>query len=356
MTDGKPANHRAASVGIAQTLPERLPWPDLARGICVILVVAMHIYEVHYTAWLADAPLSKAWDIVVSAAQPIRMPLFFLISGYLCANSIYRPWRAVMRKRIFSIVYLYYVWLGLYAFVAFGETLAQEVAFTPEAFIRQLFWPSTSLWYLYGLVAYFLIARATSRIPPWALILITAVISVAGTTAFDGTLQYLSRCLFFFVIGCRWPQIVRTITINAHWRTATAALAGYAVACIFALWAGQKTLGVAMVTSIVGLYLALQLATLIGPHKISKPFQFIGRNTLAIFVLHPILLKTINLIFEANPSIVSWIRAQTLIAASYPLMLTASLVTLCLLIEKGATTCHAAFLFRMPQHPTTQLK
>lgn len=327
---------------------KRLPWPDFARGICVILVVAMHIYEVHYTAWLSEAPASKAWDLVVSVAQPIRMPLFFLISGYLCATSICRPWTDVVRKRVVSIAYLYYLWLGIYAITSLAEASARGTLFSPESFLRQVFWPSTSLWYLYGLVLYFLIARITRRVPLWILLLTATLISVAGTSFLEGTTQYISRSLVFFIIGCRWPEVVRRFTTKARWSTTILTGIAYAAVCALALWAGQKTLGVLMASSLVGIYMALQISTLLAHRRIGQPIQFLGRNTLAIFVLHPIILKALNLLFEKNPIIQEWILGSPLVAVSYPLVVTTGVVFLCLLIEKTSRLCHGNFLFQMP--------
>lgn len=338
----------ATPAQLAYASSKRLPWPDFARGICVILVVAMHIYEVHYTAWLSEAPASRAWDIVVSVAQPIRMPLFFLISGYLCATSICRPWKEVVRKRVVSIAYLYYVWLGIYAITSLAETSARGTSFIPESFLRQVFWPGTSLWYLYGLVLYFLIARITSRVPLWMVLLTATLISVAGTTFLEGTTQYISRSLVFFIIGCRWPEIVRKFTTHARWLTAIIAGIAYATTCILALWAGQKTLGVLMATSLVGIYMALQISTLIAHRRPGQPIQFLGQNTLAIFVLHPIILKALNLLFEKAPKIQEWILGTPLVATFYPLIATTGVVLLCLLIEKTSRLCHGNFLFQMP--------
>ena len=62
---------------------------------------------------LRSLGLIDAWDWVDDTLKPLRMTLFFLLSGIFASSSIDRPWRSVFRKRVGSPYYLYVVWLLL---------------------------------------------------------------------------------------------------------------------------------------------------------------------------------------------------------------------------------------------------
>ena len=64
-----------------------MAWVDIAKGICIILVVMMHT-----TFGLERATGSVSWmQAVVEFAKPFRMPDFFLISDLFLSATIDRP-------------------------------------------------------------------------------------------------------------------------------------------------------------------------------------------------------------------------------------------------------------------------
>src|ERR1043166_6815366 len=73
----------------------RLDWVDVAKGICIVLVVMMHsTFGVERTIGT-----STSLHGFIDWARPFRMPDFFLISGLFLAARIDRPWRAYLDTR-----------------------------------------------------------------------------------------------------------------------------------------------------------------------------------------------------------------------------------------------------------------
>ena len=70
-----------------------LLWPDVAKGICILLVVLHHIagkqYGIVVPAGLGQA--EDAWLWITAALKPIRMPLYFVVSGLVATSSVARP-------------------------------------------------------------------------------------------------------------------------------------------------------------------------------------------------------------------------------------------------------------------------
>ena len=65
---------------------ERLAWPDLARGACMVLVVLLHSDHAVRHIGENDEHLHLLNELLV----PLRQPLFFLISGMLGAGILSR--------------------------------------------------------------------------------------------------------------------------------------------------------------------------------------------------------------------------------------------------------------------------
>lgn len=90
----------------------RLAWADTAKGLLIILVVFWHVVLKSYLTidWRIGLPIPGAWGLISDLAYPVRMPLFFLISGCFAANAVARPWAAVLRGRVLRFLYLYLLW------------------------------------------------------------------------------------------------------------------------------------------------------------------------------------------------------------------------------------------------------
>ncbi|WP_420144382.1 acyltransferase family protein [Sphingobium sp.] len=83
------------------TSRERLDWPDLAKAICILLVVMMHCEGGYDLAgWQHQPMLKSIWHGLNEGIRPIRMPLFFLISGLLASGSILHPSDQTTRNRL----------------------------------------------------------------------------------------------------------------------------------------------------------------------------------------------------------------------------------------------------------------
>ena len=65
----------------------RVGWPDVAKGVCIILVVLWHVVTKHAIAVAGAGPVTDAWATLNAQLLPLRMPLFFLISGMFAAVS-----------------------------------------------------------------------------------------------------------------------------------------------------------------------------------------------------------------------------------------------------------------------------
>ncbi|OLT10608.1 hypothetical protein BJF78_28625 [Pseudonocardia sp. CNS-139] len=173
--------------------------------------------------------------------------------------------------------------------VAPGDAAAAARAGLVEALTA-----SSELWYFLALALYFPLARLTRRVPPAVQLGVAAVAFVltAGGVVRTGSwgADHVLQLYVFFLAGL-------------HLRPAVLARARRASAgrCLLlaVLWAGLAALIrfgtssgslVFVVLPPVGVLLVIELAALLGERGWLRGLRRIGRATLPVYVLHPLLL------------------------------------------------------------------
>jgi hypothetical protein len=128
---------------------EREAWADVAKGACIVLVVLWHVITKHYLLvdWRLPVPIPGVWGTLGELFLPLRMPLFFTVSGVFAAPAVARPWRAVALSRVAGPYYLYGLWLMVHTLVLTATpgfpTLYAE---TVPQLLAQLTVTPTDLW------------------------------------------------------------------------------------------------------------------------------------------------------------------------------------------------------------------
>jgi uncharacterized membrane protein YcfT len=177
-------------------MSERVDWVDVAKGICIIMVVMMHS-----TLGVEKAAEAPGWmGLVVEFARPFRMPDFFLIAGLFLASRIDAPWRLYLDRKVLHFVYFYALWLTIqFAFKAPGiyselgpEGLGREYL---TAFIE----PWGTLWFIYHLALFFVVTRVLKNVP-WLIVWLgAAALEITpintGSVLID---EFASRFVYFY--------------------------------------------------------------------------------------------------------------------------------------------------------------
>src|SRR5262252_7383604 len=142
---------------------ERVDWVDYAKGFCIVMVVMMHS-----TLGVEAALGHEGWlHHAVAFAKPFRMPDFFLISGLFLARVISRDWRTYLDRKVVHFAYFYVLWVTLQFAVKAPHFAAQHgwlgvLWLYAESFIE----PFGILWFIYLLPIFFVVTKATRRVPP----------------------------------------------------------------------------------------------------------------------------------------------------------------------------------------------
>jgi uncharacterized membrane protein YcfT len=184
----------------------RIPWVDVAKGICIILVVMMHS-----TLGVYDRLGAGFMDWPVAFAKPFRMPDFFLLSGLFLAATINRPRDLYFDRKVVHFAYFYVLWfaiqMGLKMPVHIGEFgFAGALQQAALDFVN----PHSTLWFIYMLPVFFLLCRALRSVPHVVVFALAAIAHIlpvnTGVVLID---QTATQFVYFFAGYAFAPLIFR---------------------------------------------------------------------------------------------------------------------------------------------------
>ncbi len=352
----------AASTTTAAEPRPRLVWADAAKGLCILLVVLHHSTVKHLPSVLPAelSAVGDAWLALTAALKPIRMPLFFLLSGLFAAGALRRPWAQVLTARVLTPYWVYAVWLGVIAVVFTVErTMVTNRTQGVGDLLGDLVFASTGVWFLYALAVYFLLAKTLLR---WDLRWVVAgsaalAISVSALPIAAANREAVLVHFVYFLLGARLPELVHQM---ASWRAVPMSAL---VACYAAAAAGSAALGVPLsvevtALSLLGLPLAVRVARATAAlTRVGSVLAALGRRTLPVYVLHMPLLAVVHHVPGPAAALDALVAPAGstgpvlggLAVAGYPLLVTALVTAASLGLHRLLVGLGLASLFTLPE-------
>lgn len=327
----------------------RFEWADSARGLSVTLIVVLHLWSIHLTYWIADAAVMRVLVDVIEWTMPLRIPLFFFVSGFLASRSLTKPWRSAWRGRVFSILYLYVGWVAFTAAFFWIENRAyDQPTENPLITIAQnLVSPQTHLWYLWALILMFMVVWATRRVPGWIMVAAAAAVSVAAPFVLVHPYLQVGSAVVFYVAGARFPSITSWLTSHRRmWIFAGAA----AVYIVSMLLGPTEPYGLSdPLTSAVGVIAMIAFLAAVSNHRWTRVLKTVGRNTLPVFILNPFVFILLNDLLVSNPNLAAWLSDHPRGAAVYTAIVIVTTIGASIAIKLGADRIGLKWLFSMPE-------
>ena len=174
----------------------RVNWVDYAKGICIVLVVAMH----------STLGVEKAAGEVsalhgfIDWAKPFRMPDFFMISGLFLASRINKPWRIFLDTKFVHFAYFYVLWMSI-QFLTKGHDIYQTsgAAGLLQDYALGFVEPYGTLWFIYILAIFFVVTKALVKASPLYVFVVAALLEIAPIeTGFLLIDEFAARYVYFF--------------------------------------------------------------------------------------------------------------------------------------------------------------
>lgn len=273
----------------------RMAWADVARGGAMILVVLAHALQL-----MAAYGWENGWlDTANLYLTALRMPLFFLVSGLFAVRAIQRSWRGLFASRLALLLYMYALWMVVrtvwFTFVPWPLDSLEPWLSLLVAPV----WPSNGLWFLYALMLYLVLGKLTARLAP-AIVLVPlaalAVVAASGVIPdLGGAWSSIALYAFFFVLGARLPGVWTAVADRANVWWLIVGLAAIAASVLgFGLVPDALRGAARVVLSIVCVAGCLVVAALlVRVRPVAAPLRYVGERTLAIYVVHTMLLAAL---------------------------------------------------------------
>jgi uncharacterized membrane protein YcfT len=290
------------STVIARSTPSRVDWVDYAKGICIIMVVMMHsVLGVELAAGKTGF-----MHVLVAFAKPFRMPDFFLISGLFLPLVINRDWRTYLDRKVVHFAYFYVLWVTIqFGFKA--PAFAAETSWSHAGFLylESFIEPFGTLWFIYLLPIFFVVTKATQRMPPLAIWSIAALLETAhivtGWTVID---EFCARFVYFYS-GYLFADTVFALSdrARAHPRLALAALALWAIIDGGLVMAGLSEWPlISLILGLAGACAIVTCATLLARMHWLTALRFCGEHSIVIYLAFFLpMAATRTLLLRAGP-------------------------------------------------------
>ena len=266
-------------------MSERVDWVDVAKGICIIMVVMMHS-----TLGVEKAAGETGWlGTVVEFARPFRMPDFFLIAGLFLSRRIDAPWRLYIDRKVLHFVYFYVLWLTVqFGFKAPGIQAELGWDGLVREYLMGFVEPWGTLWFIYHLALFLLVTRLLKNVP-WLIVWLgAAALEIApihtGSVLID---EFASRFVYFYS-GYIFARYVFALADEAAGDRATAltSLALWGILNGLLVFHGYADLpGVSLALGVAGALAIVAAATVLAsvPY-VSWGMRWLGEHSIVIYL------------------------------------------------------------------------
>lgn len=298
---------------------DRVEWVDVAKGIAIMLVVLYHSVLLLQQMGVENDALHQA----SMALQVLRMPLFFTAAGIFAGSVVRRPWGRLWSSRLSLLVWTFLLWSVLrftYFMVVPMEARPQETSLL--VLLTAPILPRSGLWFLHSLVAFFVVAKLLhGRVAPRWQVACAAALSLATFSLPFLSLGWRGIGVYFvfFLAGMHGKAWLLNMMRRPHPLVFVGAVAGMAVLAFTMRafeWTGVAVLELPIRVSAVvaGFVVARWVAEL---PVVSPVLQYLGRNTLPIYVAHVILVAAFGtLITTAMPSVGDALGGETIVVVA----------------------------------------
>ena len=263
---------------------QRVAWVDYAKGFCIIMVVMMHS-----TLGVEKAAEATGWmTYIVAFAKPFRMPDFFMISGLFLARVIDRDWRTYLDKKVVHFAYFYILWLTIqFGFKAPAIAADAGTAGVVQAYLLAFIDPFGTIWFIYLLPIFFVLVKATKRVPWWAIWIVGAALEMArietGWVIID---EFASRFVYFYSGYIFASQIFRfaEIVLRHGW-LAVAYLAAWALVNGASVFGGVSEIpGIGLALGFAGAVAVVTFSTVLSRSGWMAAVRYCGKQSIVIYL------------------------------------------------------------------------
>ncbi|MGQ4531880.1 acyltransferase family protein [Dermabacteraceae bacterium P13138] len=260
----------------APAASKRLLWVDTLRGIAICLVVFHH-------SFIVVPRFSEFLNSVDEAVITLRMPLLFFVSGCMVPGSMRRGMKHYLDSRVRHVIWPYLGWQAQYI-VMVGSVMG---------LFNLVYWgPMSTLWFLFFLIVYYLIAPlsryvtwfglSAAGLVLWLLIPYKTLPDLLG--AYTLTPREMAFYAFFFYLGAATFGWIRAFRATR----AQVLGAGLVLAVCLAIAAQGvvKFTWEFLLLGVAGGAAMLVLFTAMPDNPAMRALAWVGKRAVVVYVIH----------------------------------------------------------------------
>ena len=281
-----------AAEGQTSRSTERHHWVEIAKGLCIVLVILMHA-----TLGL-EAILDERGFLhpVADFAQPFRMPTFFALSGLFLASALRASWRSFLDRRVLHYLYFYGVWL----LIEGGSKVPYRAA---EGRLLELFKqlaialvePFSTLWFLYALAIFAIVTRLLQRVPGSIVFLGAIFLSLADVKTGWHIFDVCCMLYCYFYAGYLFSKEILAAGAAMQRRLFAALAVTIAWACVTGVAAFSDSLipnapvlasdpVIHLALGFIGVIGVAAVSTLLARSSAGPVLTYIGKRSLVVYL------------------------------------------------------------------------
>ncbi|QDZ42936.1 acyltransferase family protein [Corynebacterium sp. sy039] len=283
-------------------MAQRLAWPDIARGLSIFGVVILHV-----TLAVPNGAQTQLF-YYNGLFGLLRMPVFFLVAGFFARKALGMTLGEVIRKRLWFLLVPYFIWAPVELW-----TKQQEMHYgmgneMPSLFfyIWHILCGQNTYWFLYALAIYTFILCASKHLQRKGkiVLLICAIITPSIVEYYaivneqSSLLPIIANFSYLavFLLGVYLRPIIERYAATALSISGIGiALASLALGIVLG-WNDIVYGGFSqqIIQTILFIPSAIALSVLLSKVPVlSTCVQFVGRNTLVVYLGHQLALTLV---------------------------------------------------------------
>ncbi len=253
-------------------------WMDAIRGGAILLVLVDHAAQILTVHGLT---MPRELAFFTAAVSPYRMPLLMYLSGLLLQRSLSKPWKHFALGKLRNIGWPYLVWSVI--------TLSATTGITVVALLQIPVVSPTFLWFLWFIMAFYVIGWVCNRIGLDPLLVATLALLASAVLPDFARASRFAYLLFFFMLG--HAVISRSMTFKQSGTARRLLLLGCVIGVLITSGLAVRGHDVRYEAPYVFGPLALMVLVqaLSGYYRNSRafaPLEYVGRNSLVFYVVH----------------------------------------------------------------------
>lgn len=314
---------------------------DFVKGVAIMMVVLYHTMLFLRSIEYEGGGMGRAKIVL----ELFPMPAFFLIAGMFHFRVVRWSFADTWKRRLSGYLYLYIVWSVIrFAFYLIVPNVRSTdgggaSATDPLALLGILVWPISSYWFIYALFVFTLLVWLGRKLPSWAQLTATAVISILFSTGLVDTYNVgwdrMGEYLVFFVAGVLLSHQLAVIVHKAKpWHVVALFVAFLAIAVPLAfIPIANRIPGVVLLGQVVSVAFGCAAAVYLVRVRQLSWVSYIGARSLNIYLLHVFVIAGLVALVQAMP----WLRV--LPGRGFLVLFTVAtlVVIICLLASKVLT-------------------